>query len=309
MEFGESPIFREASTPKDGQSSEPTFLTRLGVDELYTLEMWRAAVTELVASGTFLFTLSTAIIACLESNQSEPKFIIPIAIFIIAFLWLMVTVPLSGGLFSPAFSLIAAIRGVITFVRAFFYCLGQLCGALIAYLLLKVVMDHNLAQKYALAGCMINGNGAGVSVGTALIIEILCTFMVLYVAMTIIVDKQKCIDLGLTMVCVMISGIYAVSVFVSITVTGRPGYGGVGLNPARCLGPLLVMGGDLWQGHWVFWVGPFCACMIYYGYSLMLPKRGFVRAEVEEDLIKMIRSASCAEKKCNSVSKLPFMCV
>ncbi|EEF28306.1 probable aquaporin TIP3-1 isoform X2 [Ricinus communis] len=270
--------------------------------------MWRAAVTELVATGTFLFTLSTTIIACLESHESDPKLLIPIAVFFIAFLWLMVTVPLSGGLFSPAFSFIAALRGVITFVRALFYSLGQLLGALIAYLILKGVMDPNMAHKYALAGCMVNGNGAGVSVGTALIIEILCTFMVLYVAMTIILDKQKCMDLGLTTVCVIISGIYAASVFVSITVTGRPGYGGVGLNPARCLGPVLLMGGALWEGHWVFWVGPFCACMIYYAYSLMLPKRGFVRADIEEDIIKLVRAScsgsdcpSCVEKKVTSL--------
>ncbi|KAB5541528.1 hypothetical protein DKX38_014502 [Salix brachista] len=41
-------------------------------------------------------------------------------------------------------------------------------------------------------------------------------------------------------------------------VTGRTGYAGVGLNPARfCLGPSLLKGGRLWYGYRVYWVGSF----------------------------------------------------
>ena len=39
------------------------------------------------------------------------------------------------------------------------------------------------------------------------------------------------------------------------------GYTGVGLNPARCFGPAVAMGGTLWVSHWVWWVGPFLAAL------------------------------------------------
>ncbi|EEF28349.1 probable aquaporin PIP2-6 [Ricinus communis] len=281
------------------QFPNSSFLTRLGVHELYSPEMWRAAFTELVASATFLFTLSTTIIACLESHETAPKLVIPVAVFFIALFWLLPTVPLSGGFFSPTFTFMAALRGVISFTRALFYCLGQCLGAIIGYIILKSVMDPTIAHKYALGGCMVNGNGEGVSAGTALMIEFSCTFLVLYTAMTIVLDKKKCQDLGLTMVCIIISGAYAVSVFVSTTVTGRVGYGGVGLNPARCLAPALLLGGALWDGHWVFWVGPVCACSVYYVCSLMLPKQGFVRADEEQHVLQLVRSSCLGSESAN----------
>lgn len=92
--------------------------------------------------------------------------------------------------------------------------------------------------------------------------------------MTVSFDKKRCKELGLAVVCVVVVGAMALAVFVSITITGQAGYAGVGLNPARCLGPTLLEGGVLWDGHWVFWVGPFLACIVYCGYSMNLPKEG-----------------------------------
>uniref|UniRef100_A0A7N2MZV4 Uncharacterized protein n=1 Tax=Quercus lobata TaxID=97700 RepID=A0A7N2MZV4_QUELO len=148
--------------------------------------MWKAAFTELVATALIVFTLTRTIISCLDSHAVEPKLLVPLAVFIIAFLFLMVTIPLSGGHMSPAFTFIAALRGLVTLARA-----------------------------------AIN----------------------------------VCKELGIAMVFVVLAGSMALAVFVSITVTGRAGYVGVGLNPAGCLAPALLQGGRLWDGHWVFWVG------------------------------------------------------
>ncbi|XP_002534035.4 aquaporin PIP-type [Ricinus communis] len=159
--------------------------------------MWRAVATELVATACLLFMLTTTIIACLESKETEPKLLIPIVVFVIVFLVLVVTVPLSGGHMSPVFTFIAALRGLISLVRALFYVLAQCVGSIMAYLVIKSVMDETVADKYALGGCMVNGNGAGVSTGTALVIEFACTFLVLYVAITVAFDKKMCQELGL----------------------------------------------------------------------------------------------------------------
>ncbi|XP_008236217.1 PREDICTED: aquaporin TIP1-2-like [Prunus mume] len=264
------------------------FLTAIGAHEYFSPEMWRAAFTELVATASLLFTLTSSIISCLESGEVDPKLLVPIAVFIIAFLFLLVTVPLSGGHMSPVFTFIAAFKGVITFVRASTYILAQCIGSILGFLIIKTVMDQNAAQKYSLGGCTIKGSGStsGVGTQTALMVEFACTFVVLFVGVTVAFDKRRCKELGLAMVCAVVAGAMALAVFVSITVTGRVGYAGVGLNPARCLGPALLLGGRLWDGHWVFWVGPILACSVYYCVSLNLPNEGLKSVEEECDILK-----------------------
>jgi aquaporin-4 len=227
--------------------------------------MWRAALTELVATAFLMFTLTSSIISCLDSHEVDPKLLVPLAVFIIAFLFLIATVPLSGGHMSPVFTIIACLKGVITLARASIYVLAQCLGSIMGFLIIRTVMNHQTAHKYSLGGCTIDANGAisAVSRETALILEFSCTFVVLFVGVTVAFDKKRCKELGLAVVCVVVAGAMALAVFVSTTITGQAGYAGVGLNPARCLGPALLEGGVLWDGHWVFWVGPFLACIFF----------------------------------------------
>ncbi|XP_052180350.1 probable aquaporin PIP2-6 [Diospyros lotus] len=240
--------------------------------------MWRAALTELVATAALMFTLTSSIISCLDSNEPSPKLLVPLAVFIIVFLFLMVTVPLSGGHMSPVFTFIAALKGTITLARASVYVSAQCLGSIIGFLIIKSVMSNEAAHKYSLGGCVIGSDGPSSSItsATALILEFSCTFLVLLVGVTVAFDRRRCKELGLPMVCAVVAGAMAVAVFVSITVTGKADYAGVGLNPARCLGPALLLGSRLWYGHWVFWVGPLLACSVYYVFSLNLPREIFV---------------------------------
>ncbi|XP_028765735.1 aquaporin TIP4-2-like [Neltuma alba] len=247
-------------------------LASIGAHDVFRPEVWRAALTELVATALLMFTLTTSIIACLDSHETDPKLLVPFAVFIIAFLFLMVTVPLSGGHMSPVFTFIAALKGVITLTRALLYIISQCIGSIVGFLIIKTVMDERLALTYSLGGCAISG----LKQQEALLIEFCCTFVVLFVGVTIAFDKRMSVHLGLPMLCLVIAGAMALAVFVSIVVTGQAGYAGVGLNPARCLGPALLQGGPLWNGHWVFWVGPFLACILYYIVSLNLPREIFV---------------------------------
>jgi len=249
------------------------FLVSIGAHEYFSSQMWRAALTELVATAFLMFTLTSSIISCLDSQEVDPKLLVALAVFIIAFLFLMATVPLSGGHMSPVFTFIACLKGVITLARASIYVLAQCVGSIMGFLLIRIVMNHQTAHKYYLGGCTIDANGAtsAVSRETALILEFSCTFVVLFVGVTVGFDKKRCKELGLAVVCGVVAGAMALAVFVSVTVTGQAGYAGVGLNPARCYGPALLEGGVLWDGHWVFWLGPFLACIVYYAYSISMP--------------------------------------
>ncbi|KAG6762942.1 hypothetical protein POTOM_033469 [Populus tomentosa] len=55
-----------------------------------------------------------------------------------------------GGHMSPVFTFIAALEGVITPVRALFYVSAQCVDSIVAYLVIKSVMDKNAEEKYSL---------------------------------------------------------------------------------------------------------------------------------------------------------------
>lgn len=244
-------------------------------------------------SGNYLLYIHThyIIISCFESHVSEPKLLVPFVVFIICFVFILTIIPLSGAILNPLVTFIAALKGAVTLERACVYFLGQCIGSIMGYLLIKCVISHDAVVKYMLGGCTINSNGSGVSLGTALMLEFVCTFIVLFLGITVAFDKKRCKELRVTMVCVLLSSAsLSIAVYVSIVITGEPGYAGAGLNPAWCLGPALIQGGQLWYGHWLFWLGPFLACIVSYGYSKTLPKEGLVNVNGEYDIIKLARA-------------------
>ena len=85
---------------------------------IFNFQMWKAAFTELLATAFLVFTLTTTIISILDSHEVEPKLLVPLAIFLILFLFFMMTVPLSGGHMNPILTFIAALKGLITLARA-----------------------------------------------------------------------------------------------------------------------------------------------------------------------------------------------
>ena len=85
---------------------------------IFNFQMWKAAFTELLATAFLVFTLTTTIISILDSHEVEPKLLVPLAIFLVLFLFLMTTVPLSSGHMNPILTFIAALKGLITLARA-----------------------------------------------------------------------------------------------------------------------------------------------------------------------------------------------
>lgn len=253
--------------------------------------MWGAAITELVGTTCLLFTLTISIVACLNFHEVESKLLVPIVVFVILFFFLMATIPISGGHMNPVFTFIATLKGIITITRAAFYFLAQCLGSIISFIIIKSVMNHDSATKFSLGGCSIKGHGStGLHLGVALMLEFSCTFLVLFVAVNVAFDKRRSKELGVSKVCAQIAGAMALAVFVSITVTGQTAYAGAGLNPAKCFGAAILQGGLLWKGHWVFWVGSFFACIVYYGFSLTLPKQGLDWVEGEYDAMRLAKA-------------------
>lgn len=121
-------------------------------------------------------------------------------------------------------------------------------------------MSHQAVRKYSLGGCLIRDRtvpSSDLSPTSALVMEFSCTFAVLYVGVTVALDKRRSKELGLPMVCAIIAAIWALAVFVSITITGQIGYGGVGLNQQDGLGQLWWKVGNYGMGIGCFGLGHF----------------------------------------------------
>lgn len=89
-----------------------------------------------------------------------------------------------------------------------------------------------------------------ISVASALAIEWLLSFVLMFVIMAVATDER------------VADGFAALAVGLTVgfcALTGGPITGG-SMNPARSFGPALV--GDLWRAHWIYWLAPVTAMMM-----------------------------------------------
>ncbi|KAL2460014.1 Aquaporin PIP1-1 [Abeliophyllum distichum] len=217
----------------------------LGLNEFFTLDVWRASVGELIGSAVLVFMLDTIVISTLESDIKMPNLVISILIAIVIAILLLAVYPVSGGHINPVISFSAALVGLVSMSRAVIYIIAQCVGAVLGALALKAVVSSTIEQTFSLGGCTLTviapgPNGPitiGLETAQAFWLEIFCTFVFLFASI------------------------------------GWPkkGYAGAGMNPARCLGAAVVRGGHLWNGHWVFWAGPAIACVAFYLYTKIIP--------------------------------------
>ncbi|KAF5751050.1 aquaporin AQPAn.G-like [Tripterygium wilfordii] len=289
--IGGSKVQPFASTPKphelraergrNKKENANTIAKIVRLEELFSLEVWRASVAELVGSAVLVFAIDTIVISSFETQTKTPNLIMSTLIAITLAILLIATIPVSGGNINPAVTLAAALTGLISLSRAFIYILAQCAGAILGALALKAVVDSKIEQTFSLGGCTLNiiapgPNGpitVGLETGQALWLEIICTFVFLFAGIWVAFDKREAESMGRFIICSVVGLVVGLLVFISTTVTAQKGYAGVGMNPARCIGPAIVRGGHLWNGHWVFWAGPAIACVAYSLYTKAIPQR------------------------------------
>jgi aquaporin TIP len=148
------------------------------------------------------------------------------------------TLHISGGQFNPAVTFALLITRKMSPHDALFYILTQLIAAVTAAGVLQLMF-----------GGYVNYNGTPVptlpfTASKALWMEIILTFMLVFVIFGVAVDKR--------------GPNYVAGLLIGLTVTldillGGP-YTGASMNPARSFGPALI--GSQWTAWWVYWVGP-----------------------------------------------------
>lgn len=158
--------------------------------------------------------------------------------------------PISGCHINPAVSLGVYVAGRMTAKDLIGYIVSQFLGALAGAGVLSLIAN-GLLTGYSVAASGLGQNGwgpgylAGYSLGAAVVFEFVATLLFVVV---ILGATQKAapsqmagLAIGITLVVIHIFGI-------NIT--------GVSVNPARSLGPALLVGGQALSQVWLFLVVP-----------------------------------------------------
>ncbi|XP_072259342.1 aquaporin-5-like [Pyxicephalus adspersus] len=146
---------------------------------------------------------------------------------------------ISGAHINPAVTVAFLLGSQISILRAVFYIVAQLVGAIAGAGILHAVAPVNVRGNLA-----INSVNAG-NTGLALVVELLLTFQ-LVLCIFASTDSRRNDNVGSP----------ALSIGLSVTLGHLLGiyFTGCSMNPARSLGPAAITG--IFKDQWVFWIGP-----------------------------------------------------
>jgi aquaporin Z len=150
------------------------------------------------------------------------------------------TAAVSGGHLNPAVTCGALAAGKIAARTAVGYIVAQCLGAVVAAFAVKMAVPEVWLTAVGMGTPAV---GESATVGQALVMEIVLTFLLMFVVYGTAIDARAPKMAGLFIGLAIALDIMA----------GGPVSGGA-MNPARHLGPAL-MGGGL-QNAWLYWVGP-----------------------------------------------------
>jgi len=172
---------------------------------------------------------------------------------------------ISGCHINPAVSLACLISGRMNAKDFGLYFVFQTIGAILGAAVLKAIFTMGGITD-ATGGLGSNGlAGVNGNIGAGLIVEILLTFIFIFVILGVTDGDYKHgsfggVVIGFSLVMVHILGI---------------GLTGTSVNPARSIGPALFAGGAALSSLWVFIVGPFCgAALAALCYKFLAAKKG-----------------------------------
>ncbi|XP_054644601.1 aquaporin-4-like isoform X2 [Dunckerocampus dactyliophorus] len=147
---------------------------------------------------------------------------------------------ISGAHINPAVTAAMVVTRKLSVAKAVFYVLAQCLGSIVGAAVLYGVTPASVR-----GGMGVTAVNKNLSVGNALVVEILISFQLIFTVFATCDHKRS--DL---------KGSSALAIGLSVCVGhlfAIP-YTGASMNPARSLGPAVITWS--WENHWVYWVGP-----------------------------------------------------
>ncbi|KFO15343.1 Aquaporin-2, partial [Balearica regulorum gibbericeps] len=180
---------------------------------------------------------------------------------------------ISGAHINPAVTVACLIGSQVSFLRAVFYVVAQLLGAVVGAAIL-----HEITPADSREGLAINKLHNETTTGQAVTVELFLTFQ-LVLCIFASTDERREDNLGSP----------ALSIGLSVAVGHLLGirYTGCSMNPARSFAPAVIVGDFIWflltqffslPFPQVFWVGPLvgaAAASIIYNYILFPQAKTF----------------------------------
>ena len=171
--------------------------------------------------------------------------------------------PISGSHVNPAVTIGALLTGRITLLEAVGYWIAQLAGGIVGALVLWGTFATSPLYHRTTTGLGVDGYDSNsmihIGAGGAFIFETVLTaifvFVVLRVTSATANAATAAIAIGLTLTVVHLVG---------IPITGTS------VNPARSLGPALVVGGTALSQVWLFIVAPLVGGVLAAGLHRLL---------------------------------------
>jgi aquaporin Z len=166
--------------------------------------------------------------------------------------------PISGGHVNPAVTLGALLARRISPLEAVTYWVAQFAGGILGALLLWGLFDQSPLYHKAINGLGTNGYGKlsmiRISGGGAFLAEVVLTalfvFVILCVTSRVAHAGTAGAAIGLTLTVVHLIGVPI---------------DGTSVNPARSLGPAIVVGGAALSQVWLFIVAPLVGAIVAAG--------------------------------------------
>ncbi|XP_056374527.1 aquaporin-4-like [Hyla sarda] len=218
---------------------------------VWTQSFWKAVSGELLATLIFVFLGLGSAINWGTVDSSQQMDLVQISLCFGLGITTMVHCfgHISGAHINPAVTIALLCTRNITLAKALFYIIAQCLGAVLGAGLLYLITPPSLIGNLGVT--MINEK---LSIGHGLLIEIILTFQLVF---TICAscdpknkDKSSALAIGIS---VVIGHLFAIN------------YTGASMNPARSLGPAVIIW--KWDNHWIYWIGPIigaiCASAAY----------------------------------------------
>lgn len=209
------------------------------VEDLCSPNMWLALPSEMLA--TLLITL----LGCSTWIKFEDGFVpstvhvaLTFGLAVATVVWIFSHI--SGGHANPAITIAALFTRRVSIIRGVLYIVAQIVGGILGAGIL-----YGLTPDEYQEGLGINKLRGAVDEAQGFGVELIVTFLFVLTFFASQDDKRSDLrgSAPLTIgLAATVGHLFAIP------------FTRAGMNPARSFGPALIV--DMWDDHWVFWVGP-----------------------------------------------------
>ncbi|KEY74839.1 hypothetical protein S7711_11047 [Stachybotrys chartarum IBT 7711] len=229
-------------------------------------QIWKAAFVESV--GTFGVVYISGQISATLMNYGTVQIGAYIAISTIVLLsvFIYATAAGTGGHMNPMITFSAVLSGFCPLPRGVLYLGGQVAGSAVAGGLLMATWGGERAIRYRGGGCFYDPSQ--LSSGQAFLNEIVCSFILLYLAYGVGLDPRQAMLFGPKTGPLLVGASVGLIAFANSGAV--PGYAGAQMHPGRCFA-FGIARQDM-DGQWIWWFGPaIAAVLLAIMYNLIPP--------------------------------------